>query len=169
MIGLTLSAELEGVTDLHFKDSPNESFEFTFKIQCTSCHEIHENPVRINQYETYDIQGSRGEATFVFRCKLCKRESSANLKINNKHFNFEDQLSQLEKGQKFKPVVMVEIDARGIDFVEFIPVGTFVCSAVESSTVFDDVELEDGEWYDYDEKGGNEVSITNVKWDFVKL
>ena len=35
----------------------------------------------------------------------------------------------------------------------------------ESGTKFADIELHEGEWFDYDEKAGEEVSITNVKWE----
>lgn len=35
----------------------------------------------------------------------------------------------------------------------------------ESGTPFTDISLEDGEWFDYDEKSGEEVSIKNVIWE----
>lgn len=160
MIGLNLKATLAGVTDLEFVDSPQDSFEFTFKIQCTSCREIHANPVRINQYETHEMHGSRGEANFVFRCKMCKRESSATLRTTNKKYTIEDS---------GKDVRMVEIDARGLDVVEFIPVGKFSAKGAETTTKFEEVDLEDGEWYDYDEKANEEVSITDASWSFAKV
>ena len=34
----------------------------------------------------------------------------------------------------------------------------------ESGSKFTAIALEDGEWYDYDEKAGEEVSIKDVKW-----
>jgi hypothetical protein len=30
------------------------------------------------------------------------------------------------------------------------------------------VELTEGEWFDYDEKAGDEVSIKDLKWDIVR-
>lgn len=35
----------------------------------------------------------------------------------------------------------------------------------ESGTKFSPIDLTEGEWYDYDEKAGDEVSITNIKWE----
>lgn len=35
----------------------------------------------------------------------------------------------------------------------------------ESGTKFDGIELHEGEWFDYDEKAGEEVSITNLVWE----
>lgn len=39
---------------------------------------------------------------------------------------------------------------------------------IESHTKFDGVELTEGEWFDYDEKAGEEVSIKDLKWDIVR-
>ncbi len=36
---------------------------------------------------------------------------------------------------------------------------------MESSTAFTGIDLADGEWYDYDEKAGDEVAIKEIKWD----
>jgi hypothetical protein len=36
---------------------------------------------------------------------------------------------------------------------------------VESSTPFANIDLQEGEWYDYDEKAGEEVTIKEVNWD----
>jgi hypothetical protein len=160
MLGLVLNGVLSGVTELGFVDAPENPFEFTFKIQCNSCREVHGNEVNINQYEQHSIQGSRGEANFVFRCKNCKRESSASVQTSKKRYMVEDS---------GKDVTMLTIDPRGIDFVEFIPVGLFSCRGPQSNTPFNDVELDEGEWYDYDEKAGDEVSITDVKWSIKKL
>lgn len=35
----------------------------------------------------------------------------------------------------------------------------------ETGTKFSGIDLSDGEWFDYDEKASEEVSITNVKWE----
>lgn len=35
----------------------------------------------------------------------------------------------------------------------------------ESGTKFDGIELHEGEWYDFDEKAGEEVSITDLTWE----
>ena len=34
----------------------------------------------------------------------------------------------------------------------------------ESGTKFSAIDLTEGDWYDYDEKTSEEVSITNIKW-----
>ncbi|ANB10930.1 hypothetical protein AWJ20_3724 [Sugiyamaella lignohabitans] len=105
------------------------------------------------------MSGSRGEANFVFRCKMCKRESSATIKLTGKTYGPDNS---------GKPVKVAEVDNRGLEFVEFIADGVFKCQGEESGYKFPEVNLDDGEWFDYDEKAGEEVSITEVKWEFVK-
>ena len=40
-----------------------------------------------------------------------------------------------------------------------------MADGVESGTKFTGIELTDGEWFDYDEKAGEEVSIKEIKWE----
>lgn len=42
--------------------------------------------------------------------------------------------------------------------------GEWEATGAESSTPFSGIDLSDGEWYDYDEKAGEEVSIKEVEW-----
>jgi hypothetical protein len=54
---------------------------------------------------------------------------------------------------------ILEFDCRGLEFVEFKADGE------ESNTKFEAIELHEGEWFDYDEKKSEEVSITNLVWE----
>jgi hypothetical protein len=42
--------------------------------------------------------------------------------------------------------------------------GEWLAEGIESKTKFEGIELGDGEWFDYDEKAGEEVSIKDVRW-----
>ena len=96
--------------------------------------------------------------------------------------------------KKKKGRTIIELDCRGLEFVEFkadvrppalafcsqceysspIPVadwlllfffqGEWEAQGAESSTSFTGIDLSEGEWYDYDEKTSEEVSIKEVKW-----
>jgi hypothetical protein len=57
-----------------------------------------------------DLSGSRGEANFVWRCKNCKRESSATIKAAPVNY---------EGGDVPKAKNIIEIDTRGLEFTEF--------------------------------------------------
>lgn len=43
--------------------------------------------------------------------------------------------------------------------------GTWLADGIDSGTKFTDIDLTDGEWYDYDEKANEEVSIKDLKWE----
>ncbi|KAI4913178.1 hypothetical protein J4E85_010911 [Alternaria conjuncta] len=156
VLALALKAELNGVTDLRPNDTEDAPFFYTFKVQCTSCREIHPNPVSVNRFEMNEQSGSKGEANFVWRCKNCKREHSANITAAPTSY---------EQSDPPKKTNILMFDCRGLEFVEFIAEGEFLATGTESGTKFSGIELPDGEWYDYDEKSGEEVSVTNVEWE----
>ncbi|KAG7285153.1 hypothetical protein NEMBOFW57_009774 [Staphylotrichum longicolle] len=106
-----------------------------------------------------EMSGSRGEANFVWKCKNCKRESSATIKAAPTPY----PQSEPPKAQK-----ILEFDCRGLEFTEFIPEGEWLVDGLESNTKFEGVELTEGEWFDYDEKAGDEVSIKDLTWDIVR-
>ncbi|KAF4123670.1 Eukaryotic protein of unknown function (DUF866) [Geosmithia morbida] len=156
MFTLTLKAELQGVTNLRPDDSEENPFWYTFKVQCTSCRETNPSFVGVNRFEANELSGSRGEANFVWRCKNCKRESSASIK---------DRPKAYEQTEPPKATRIIEFDCRGLEFIEFKPEGNWLADGVESGTKFTEIELEDGEWFDYDEKAGEEVSIKELVWE----
>jgi hypothetical protein len=43
--------------------------------------------------------------------------------------------------------------------------GEWEAKGIESSTPFTGIDLSEGEWYDYDEKAGEEVSIKEISWE----
>jgi hypothetical protein len=95
----------------------------------------------------------------MFRCKFCKRQGTATIKITGKSYTIEDN---------GKAVRMADVDIRGLDLTEFKADGKFQCIG-DKGTKFEEVDLEDNEWFDYDEKAGQEVSVTEVQWAFVKV
>ena len=77
---------------------------------------------------------------------------------------------------------VIAMDCRGLEFVEFkADVSSFKtynpCAAThcvqgewkvvgtETGTKFSGIDLTEGEWFDYDEKAGEEVRITNIRWE----
>lgn len=43
--------------------------------------------------------------------------------------------------------------------------GEWLAKGLESATRFSAIDLQEGEWFDYDEKSGEEVSITDAAWE----
>ncbi|MCJ1290170.1 hypothetical protein MMC34_001706 [Xylographa carneopallida] len=137
MLALTLTADLTGVTNLSPLDTEDDPYFFTFK-------------------ESNDVSGSRGDANFVWKCKTCKRESTATIKA---------PASSYQQASPPRRQNIVEFDCRGLEFVEFKADGEWSAKGLESTTLFTGIDLQEGEWFDYDEKAGEEVSIKDIKWD----
>ncbi|KAF4549143.1 Hypothetical protein D9617_23g005580 [Elsinoe fawcettii] len=156
MLALALTAELEGVTELRPQDTEDSPFYYTFKVQCTSCREVHPNWVSVSRFEKNELSGSRGEANFVWRCKNCKREHSANIT---------DAPKAYEAQSPAKAVNIIAFDCRGLEFVEYKADGDWLAQGAESGTKFEGIDLSEGDWFDYDEKAGEEVSIKDLKWE----
>ncbi|APA08640.1 hypothetical protein sscle_04g034100 [Sclerotinia sclerotiorum 1980 UF-70] len=156
MLTLTLTADLSGVNELVPDDSAEKNFWYTFKVQCVSCRETHPNFININRFEANEMSGSRGEANFVWKCKFCKKESSASVISTPVPY----QAASPPTRQK-----ILEFDCRGLELVEFKPEGDWLAVGTESGTKFTAIDLNDGEWYDYDDKAGEEVSIKDLKWE----
>ncbi|KAI9809206.1 MAG: hypothetical protein M1825_002497 [Sarcosagium campestre] len=172
-----LRGAAKAVTDLRPDDSPENPYYYTFRVQCTSCREVHPNWVSVSSFvcprehssitilitlmltfeemikESNELSGSRGEANFVWRCKSCKRESSATAKNPSIPYTH----TSPPKLQK-----IIEFDCRGLEFLEFKPDGEWLAKGLETTTSFIGIDLQDGEWFDYDEKAGEEVSIKDL-------
>ena len=103
------------------------------------------------------MKGSRGEANFVMSCKECKREFSISL--------IEDSVKEIscEKDYTCEPFAM--FDCRGCEPQSWDSKGQLSAEAVESGTVFHEIDLSDL-WNDYDEITQNNVIIESVTATF---
>ncbi|MCJ1258108.1 hypothetical protein MMC24_005938 [Lignoscripta atroalba] len=175
MLALTLTADLTGVTDLRPIDTPEDPYFYTFKVQCTSCREIHPNWVNVSRFVSFAnisywkpgsrplIEGNRNptkylvaEAKPVLYGSVNPRESSATIKAPANAYTH----ASPPRRQK-----VVEFDCRGLEFTEFKADGEWTAKGLESPTVFSGIDLQEGEWFDYDEKAGEEVSIKDLAWE----
>jgi len=107
------------------------------------------------------VSGGKGStAHFVWRCGTCKRESSAKFEKASPPQPYKEANGQ------FAPLVIIE--CRGLEFVGFDPKGVWRCVGVNSGSIFDDVDLNDGEWVDYDEKAALPVGVTGIECQWVR-
>ncbi|CAE6525119.1 unnamed protein product [Rhizoctonia solani] len=156
---LKFKADLENVTDLKPAD---ENFNWFFEVKCTSCNEVHPKYVSMTRTEEMAVSGGKGStANFVWRCGLCKRESSAKFEVANPV-----QPYTIESSGQFAP--LVTIDCRGLEFINFDPRGTWTCKGEGSSTIFDEVLLDEREWTDYDEKAKRSVGVMDIESQWVR-
>ncbi|KAJ1868084.1 hypothetical protein H4R99_000267 [Coemansia sp. RSA 1722] len=154
-ISLLFQAELNNVTDLRPAD---EDHSWNFKIECTSCREIDPNVITVTAGEENKISGSRGDANLVMKCKNCKREGSVTIVGKPEPYTADDS------GQ-MKSILTVE--CRGLEPVGFEPRDGWEAKGVDSPTLFQ-IDLSEGEWYDYDENAAIDVSVNELKFEFVR-
>lgn len=64
-----------------------------------------------------------------------------------------------------KQQTILEFECRGCEFVDFNPDGDWLVDGVDSGTKFSSIDLTEGEWFEYDEKAGQEVTIKDLKWE----
>ncbi|CAH1756038.1 12450_t:CDS:10 [Entrophospora sp. SA101] len=152
------NTELENVTDV---GPSGDEYEWHFKVKCSSCNELNENWVGMNRLSQNEILGSRGTANLVIRCKFCRRESSAQIDP------IPTQLYTIENNGKF--VKMLAVDCRGLELVDFEPRMGFKATGVDSKTLFEDIDLTEGIWADYDEKAGVPVGISEIETEFKRV
>ncbi len=165
-IGLQISANLEFVTEL----IPEEvgEFKWTFKFKCNQCGEVPDHWMYVALNEEQPLKGGRGHANFIAKCKNCLKQNSCDIKEESiASYNFED-------ARKFKTIVV--LDCRGLEPVDFDPRSSWKAKGYTededgdgktTGTEFDDIDLTDKEWSDYDEKSGESTMISEFKCNFV--
>lgn len=159
-LALFLKATLVGISGLGpqvIGEGEEAEYYYSFQVQCSSCRETHPNHVQVSRHERSDMSGSRGDANFVWKCRNCGRESSANL---------DGPVTPYTAQQSGKKASIITFETRGCEFVGFRADGEWVCHGTEGKkkTPFEGVDLSEGEWYDYDDSAGAEVSITEIEW-----
>ncbi|KAF6025122.1 C1orf123 [Bugula neritina] len=154
---LQLQAELDNVTNVR---SAGDDFRWYFKLKCGSCGEETENHQYITILDEQPLKGGRGHASLVIKCKLCSRENSIDI--------IKDSIKPylLDNSGQFQTIA--EFDCRGVEPLDFEPRLGWTASSSESNAVFEDIDLTEKEWTEYDERANVSVSIMEVSSQFVK-
>ncbi|BHF77527.1 hypothetical protein SprV_0902794800 [Sparganum proliferum] len=153
---LEFCAKLENISEVVPYGS---DFRWYIQVKCTSCNEVHEDWVYLCEGDRVPLKGSRSSTNLKLKCKFCSRENSADI-VPGSVSPYTDDSSE-----KFSR--MMRLDCRGLQPLAFSPrVGWRVTSSV-SSRVFEDVDLGQGDWTDYDDEGDQCVGVFDVASRFV--
>lgn len=68
---------------------------------------------------------------------------------------------------KFKTIVA--FDCRGIEPVEFSPRSGWIVESSENGQKFEDVDLSEDDWVEYDQKNAISVGIYEFESNFIKM
>ncbi|KAL8101608.1 hypothetical protein AgCh_033493 [Apium graveolens] len=155
---LMITAELENLTKLQPDGGcDNPSFSYYFKMKCGNCGELTKKETYVSLNEVVPM--GKGTANLVQKCKFCGREGNVTM-ISGKGSALTQELS--ESG-KYAPVM--QFDCRGYEPVEFV-FGTGWEAESIAGTKFKDIDLSEGEFSEYDEKGECPVMISNLRATF---
>ncbi|EDW47690.1 UPF0587 protein CG4646 [Drosophila sechellia] len=158
-VGLQISATLENVDKL---ETCHPEYSFFLKLKCTNCGEKSEKWHDITESERVQ-QDSRNAAGFNFfmKCKMCSRENSVDIvEKSNAPYTADDSGA-------FKTIVVFE--CRGAEPVEFSPRIGWRVSSAENGQQFEEVDLSEDDWVEYDQKNNNSVGIYEFASKFIKL
>lgn len=72
-----------------------------------------------------------------------------------------------EDACKFKTIVV--FDCRGVEPVEFSPRAGWICKAADNGQQFEDVDLSDDDWVEYDTKNNVSIGIYEFESNFIKM
>jgi hypothetical protein len=117
--------------------------------------------VRVTATEEHDLPGSRGTANFV--CKWVRdAKHAASIVVETTVKGVTRDLTGEDEGA-WVPVCGFE--CRGIEPTALHLGGGFTVTT-PAGTVFEDVDLSEGDWVDFDEKGGDSVGIYGMEARF---
>lgn len=176
---LVLKATLsENVIKVSIENTNESRAEFAFDLQCTSCRELHDSKVMINTFEEHAMPASKGSASFLMKCKFCSKELSVSLSTFENEFLADQcddkwaKIKDLRKKHGLSKVkedsfIPLSLDCRGCELVKFYPDNITFETSLSSGKVMA-CQLEDNEWYDYDDDSGEEVTMTEFSSSIIK-
>ncbi|KAJ2689111.1 hypothetical protein IWW39_001750 [Coemansia spiralis] len=103
------------------------------------------------------MSGGRDTANMVIKCHFCRREGSLDIAEGPFPYTADDSGTM---------ATILIVDCRGVDLKEFEPRSGWKATGTESKTLFDDVDLDEMEWFDYDAKAAMPVSVKDIKYEF---
>ncbi|SCU92790.1 LAFA_0F12882g1_1 [Lachancea sp. 'fantastica'] len=177
MLYLVVSATLsDNVSQFSVHDTDSEAADYALEIVCTNCREKHDSLVYVNCLEKHEINGGKGETSLVMKCKFCGNQCTVNLeRTEEKLFNLDveengEAVEKVQRQRKKKSIKKVEasklvqlaLDCRGCEVtgVDFsnLTFDVKLTSGTEMQAVFEG----ENEWYDYDDKSAEEVSVVDL-------
>ncbi|RCN35124.1 hypothetical protein ANCCAN_19018 [Ancylostoma caninum] len=160
MVGVTKFAPSDPETHRWFLKNEVRCHTTDLQFRCMNCGESPEHWQYIVVNEVLEVPGSRGEANLVEKCKLCNRVNT--VAIIGDSIGSYDSVEHNEEWQS-----MLQFDCRGLEPYDFDPRNGWTAVGVESGTVFDDIDLSEKAWADYDEKAGEATEISDIEVRFV--
>ena len=159
LLVLYVKAELENIGSIKFP----ANLQYCLDVKDAQSDE-EKKGVYMCADEIAEIDGSKGDANFVMRFPDCKKQCTVT--FTDVKGVTRDEYTEEDSGT-FVPIRA--FDCRGLELTNWTPNGGLVVRSTEG-TVWEDVDLgadPDG-WFEYCEKQGESVGITELAFEFRK-
>lgn len=123
--------------------------EWYFRVKCSQCGNIHSKEVFFQATDVVEMKGGKGTANFVMACNECKRDGYITI--------HKDSSKKLDLSEDRAIGVIATFDCRNIELIEWLPMLTVNVYGKETRTLFEDINLSELPWCDYDEKSSSTV------------
>ena len=144
---LFFKARLDGIKKIILL----EDMRWYFKIACSNCGEENDREIYLHANEEFEHEGTRGTFNFAMKCKLCSKNMKMNL-LNK-------LIVKYKNSESFQKIA--QVDARGAKVLAWR--ATRGINAVcESGTIFEDINIEEADWVEYDEQAARLVGIYEI-------
>ncbi|CAL5229987.1 g13420 [Coccomyxa viridis] len=162
MIMLFIRARLEHVAEL----SLPKGYTYTITVK-DSTGDDERKGVEVTSTHEEELPASRGSANFALRWH---RDSKMPAHLNVQEIQKEAKTKgkdilraayTAEDEGKF--IGIVGFECRGLEVTDWHPQDGFTVKS-SSGAVFEDVDLSEKEWMDYDEKLGESIGIYDLEW-----
>ncbi|KAL6533982.1 hypothetical protein OROHE_013815 [Orobanche hederae] len=157
---LMIAADLENLTDLQPSDGCNDpNFTYYFKLKCENCGEVTQKETCVSLDETVPSAKGKSQIHLAQKCKFCSRDGTVTM------FPGHGRPLTLAESENRKYAPLMLFDCRGYEPVDFV-FGSGWKAVSNEGTKFDDIDLSEGEYSEYDEKGECPVAISNLRAKF---
>ncbi|VBB30769.1 unnamed protein product [Acanthocheilonema viteae] len=156
IIALQLKANMVNVTSLE-PMSDWTKFRWHLKLKCTNCGEEPEHWQYVIEKEKFNTPGSRGAVNILEKCKLCNRMNTLDI--------VKDSFRPYKNNNNYDE--LIKFDCRGLEPTDFDPRSEWRAIGTESGIVFENIDLTEKEWVDYDEKAAQPTEINEIHYRFV--
>ena len=118
--------------------------------------------ITVSKEDVYELDGSKGTANFTL--KWDKKDPNVST-INILDFNSKQCVPSISKNNEWQTILAM--DCRGIQPTHYLPSIDFNV-ITNSGKVFEDVDLTDKEWTEYDDENDEPITIMNIEGRFIK-
>eukprot|EP00188_Purpureofilum_apyrenoidigerum_P006049 Plantae.Rhodophyta-Purpureofilum_apyrenoidigerum.ctg8683.p1 GENE.Plantae.Rhodophyta-Purpureofilum_apyrenoidigerum.ctg8683~~Plantae.Rhodophyta-Purpureofilum_apyrenoidigerum.ctg8683.p1 ORF type:complete len:156 (-),score=33.27 Plantae.Rhodophyta-Purpureofilum_apyrenoidigerum.ctg8683:144-611(-) len=148
---LRIEAILENISSI---SAPND-YSWSFEFECGACGEKSPKPVTFTADHKVDLTRG-GKATLQLKCKFCERMSDVSLLDGEHVYTASGEMT-----------TFATLECRGTSPSTWNVIEPLTMTG-EKGYIFDDSEIENGEFFGYNEDQNQEASVTEFKYDIVR-